>query len=180
VRSATKTFVGLAGIGVLVATAKLGMPLPVAANTVAASGTQTAAPEATATPGATAKPTPKPASGGTSTKPATKPAKKPGSTSTKPATPAPAPAPTTTSVSQSGSAISYKYGVVQVKVTKEGGNITAITYLKKSATDGRSAVFPDLVVAAKAANGSNIRNISKATFTTDAFKKALDSALAKF
>lgn len=175
-RSATKTFVGLAGIGVLVATAKLGMPLPVAANTVAASGTQTAAPEATATPGATAKPTPKPASGGTSTKPA----KKPGSTSTKPATPAPAPAPTTTSVSQSGSAISYKYGVVQVKVTKEGGNITAITYLKKSATDGRSAVFPDLVVAAKAANGSNIRNISRATFTTDAFKKALDSALAKF
>lgn len=175
-RSATKTFVGLAGIGVLVATAKLGMPLPVAANTVAAPETQTATPEPTATPTATT--TTKPTSGGTSTKTATKPS---GATTTTPATPEPTttPAPSTAS-SQSGSTISYKYGVVQVKVTKDAGNITAITYLKKSATDGRSAVFPDLVVAAKAANGSNIRNISGATFTVDAFKKALDSALAKF
>ncbi len=172
-RSATKTFVGLAGIGVLVATAKLGMPLPVAANTVTAAGTETAAPEATAT----ATPTPKPTSGGT--KPATKPATKPSSGTTTPK-PTPTPAPATSAVTKSGAAISYKYGVVQVKVTKDGGNITAITYLKKSATDGRSAVFPDLVAAAKAANGSNISNISRATFTTNAFKKALDSALAKF
>jgi len=171
VRSATKTFVGLAGIGVLVATAKLGMPLPVKANPVSNEATATATPTATPTPEATKTPTTTPAKKPST--PAKTPAKKP--TTTTPTTPT-----TTTANTQSGSAIRYKYGVVQVKVTKSSGNITAITYLQKSATDGRSAVFPDLVVAAKAANGSNISNISGATFTVDAFKKALDSALAKF
>lgn len=158
-RSATKTFVGLAGIGVLVATAKLGMPLPVAATPVSTPTTATATPTPT--------PTPEPTSTPVATKPATQPS------ATKPST-------TVSGTSKSGSAIRYKYGVVQVKVTKKSGKITSITYLKKSATDGRSAVFPDLVVAAKAANGSNISNISGATFTVNAFKKALDSALAKF
>lgn len=163
-RSATKTFVGLAGIGVLVATAKLGMPIPVAATPVNSATTETA----TATP--TATPTKTPATTTTATK---KPTTTTSTTTKKPTT-------TVAGTTQSGSAIRYKYGVVQVKVTKKAGNITAITYLQKSATDGRSAVFPDLVVAAKAANGSNISNISGATFTVDAFKSALDSALAKF
>ena len=164
-RSATKTFVGLAGIGVLVATAKLGMPLPVAATPINTATTETATPTPAPTKTPSTTPTKKP------TTPAKTPAKKP--TSTTPTT-------TVAGTTQSGSAIRYKYGVVQVKVTKNGSDITAITYLQKSATDGRGAVFPDLVVAAKAANGSNISNISGATFTTDAFKKALDSALAKF
>lgn len=167
-RSATKTFVGLAGIGVVIATAKLGMPLPVAATPVNTATTETATPTPTPTTEPTTTPTKKPST------PAKTPAKKP--TTTKPTTPT-TPA---SGATQSGSAIRYKYGVVQVKVTKNGSDITAITYLQKSATDGRSAVFPDLVVAAKAANGSNISNISGATFTVDAFKKALDSALAKF
>lgn len=164
-RSATKTFVGLAGIGVLVATAKLGMPLPVAATPANTATSETVTPTPTPTPEPTSTPTKTPST------PAKTPAKKP--TTTTPTTPV-------SGNTQSGSAIRYKYGVVQVKVTKKSGNITSITYLKKSATDGRSAVFPDLVVAAKAANGSNISNISGATFTVDAFKKALDSALAKF
>ena len=162
-RSATKTFVGLAGIGVVIAAAKLGMPLPVAATPASTATTETATPTPTAEPTTTS--TKKPST------PAKTPAKKP--TSTTPTT-------TVAGTTQSGSAIRYKYGKVQVKVTKKSGNITSITYLQKSATDGRSAVFPDLVVAAKAANGSNISNISGATFTTDAFKTALDSALAKF
>ena len=163
-RSATKTFVGLAGIGVLVATAKLGMPLPVTANPVSNEPSTTATPTATPTTEATKTPT------ATPTKKPSTPAK----------TPAKTPTTTVSGNTQTGSAIQYRYGVVQVKVTKSSGNITSITYLQKSATDGRSAVFPDLVVAAKAANGSNISNISGATYTTDAFKEALDSALAKF
>jgi uncharacterized protein with FMN-binding domain len=161
VRSATKTFVGLAGIGVVLASAKLGMPVAVAAAPVA---------NATAAPTPTATPTPAETPNTTPTK---KPATTPSAPSTKPTT-------SVASTTKSGSAISYKYGVVQVKVTKKSGKISSISYLKKSATDGRSAVFPDLVVAAKAANGSGISNISGATFTVDAFKKALDSALAKF
>lgn len=157
-RSATKTFVGLAGIGVIVAAAKLGMPVAVVANTVSNAATETPAATATPTPPPTKTPT---TSTGTTT------------TTKKPTT-------TVAGVTKSGSAVRYKYGVVQVKVTKKSGKISSISYLQKSATDGRGAVFPDLVTAAKAANGSNIRNISGATFTVDAFKQALDSALAKF
>jgi uncharacterized protein with FMN-binding domain len=131
------------------------MPLPDATNTVTPPVTQTVTPEPTST--ATAA-----------------------GTSTTTTTTTPKPPPKVSGVTKSGASIRYKYGVVQVKVTKKGGKISSISYLRKSATDGRSAVFPDLVVAAKAANGSNIRNISGATFTVNAFKKALDSALAKF
>lgn len=67
-----------------------------------------------------------------------------------------------------------------MKVTKSGNKITDITYLQKGATGGRQAVFPDLVSMALAANGSNIGNIGGATFTTNAFKQSLDSALAQF
>lgn len=166
-RSATKTFVGLAGIGVLVATAKLGMPVAVVAKTVSNVATET--------PAAMAAPTPAPTKAATTRAKTKAPSKTTSTGTTKPAT-----TPTVAGTTQSGSAIRYKYGVVQVKVTKTSGNISSITYLQKSATDGRGAVFPDLVTAAKSANGSNISNISGATFTVDAFKKALDSALAKF
>jgi uncharacterized protein with FMN-binding domain len=174
VRSATKTFVGLAGIGVLVATAKLGMPAAVAANTVSNVAAET--PAATSTPTPTPTPT-KAATTGTKTR---TPAKTTSSGSTKTTTPTTTPTPTVSGATQTGSAIRYRYGVVQVKVTKKSGNITSITYLQKSATAGRGSVFPNLVAAAKAANGSNISNISGATYTTEAFKQALDSALAKF
>ena len=173
-RSATKTFVGLAGIGVLVATAKLGMPAAVAAATISN--------VAADTPAATATPTPTPTKAtSTGTKTRT-PAKTTSSGSTKTTTTptTTTPTPTVSSTTQSGSAIRYRYGVVQVKVTKKSGNITSIDYLQKSATAGRGAVFPDLVAAAKAANGSNFGNFGGATYTTEAFKQALDSALAKF
>lgn len=67
-----------------------------------------------------------------------------------------------------------------MQVTKSAGNITAINYVQATATNGRQTVFPQLVSAAKSANGSNFGNFGGATFTTDAFKQALDSALAKF
>ena len=60
-RSATKTFVGLAGLGIVVAAAKAGMPIPEANALVANNGsTETAAPTATPTTSPTQTATPKP------------------------------------------------------------------------------------------------------------------------
>jgi len=81
--------------------------------------------------------------------------------------------------SATGDVIESGYGPVQVKVTKEGGKITAIDMVQARSTGGREAAFPILVKAAIDANGSNIGNVSQATYTTNAFKKSLDSALAK-
>jgi uncharacterized protein with FMN-binding domain len=81
--------------------------------------------------------------------------------------------------SATGDAVDYEYGTVQLKVTKASGKITAIDLVQAGATAGREAAFSMLVDAAITANGSNISNISGATYTTQAFKTALDSALSK-
>jgi uncharacterized protein with FMN-binding domain len=78
-----------------------------------------------------------------------------------------------------GSAIDYRYGTVQVSVTKANGKITNVTMVQSGATAGREQAFPTLIQAAVSANGSNFGNLSGATFTTDAFKQALDSAVKK-
>ncbi|MCX6485405.1 MAG: FMN-binding protein [Rhodoluna sp.] len=78
-----------------------------------------------------------------------------------------------------GESVESGYGPVQVMVTKEAGKITAIDLVRAQSTGGRDAAFPLLVKAAIAANGSNIGNVSQATYSSDAFKKSLDSALAK-
>jgi uncharacterized protein with FMN-binding domain len=72
-------------------------------------------------------------------------------------------------------------GYVQVSVTKDAtGKITAINLVQAVATGGRQGAFSVLQSAALSAQGSNFGNVSRATYTTDAFKQALDSALAKF
>lgn len=78
-----------------------------------------------------------------------------------------------------GEPITYQYGTIQVEVVRSGGKISAVNLLKAEATDGRVAAFPSLVQAAITAQGSNFGNVSGATFTTDAFKLALDSAVSK-
>jgi uncharacterized protein with FMN-binding domain len=65
-------------------------------------------------------------------------------------------------------------------VTKANGKITAVNLLQEGATGGRQGAFPYLVQYAIQANGSNFGNLGGATFTTDAFKQSLESALAKF
>jgi uncharacterized protein with FMN-binding domain len=84
------------------------------------------------------------------------------------------------SATKTSKTVSYKYGSVQLSVTKSGTQITKIKMLTAEATNGRGAVFPDLISYAKSANGSGFGNIGGATYTTDAFKAALDSALGKF
>lgn len=78
-----------------------------------------------------------------------------------------------------GDAIDYQYGTIQVEVVRSGGKISAVNLLSADATDGRAAAFPSLVQAAIDAQGSSFGNVSGATFTTDAFKLALDSAISK-
>lgn len=170
-RSSSKTFVGLAGLGILVAAARAGMPLP-EPSAIANEPTATATP--TATPSATATAAPKPG-----TTPTPKPTKKPAATATTKPTPTPPPA-TGTAVSKTSAAINYEYGTIQVKVTKDAGNITAVSYLKSSSTRLPTGTLAYLVNASIQANGSNFTKVSRATITTDAYKRALEDALAKF
>jgi uncharacterized protein with FMN-binding domain len=90
---------------------------------------------------------------------------------------------TTPAASGSGTATSddipYQFGDIKLTVTKANGKITAIDYGTSSASAGRDQAFPYLVQYAIQAQGSNFNNLSGATYTTDAFKQALDNALAK-
>jgi uncharacterized protein with FMN-binding domain len=69
---------------------------------------------------------------------------------------------------------------MQLSVTKTGSQITAITPIQASYTRLRGGNIQTFVNAALSAQSSNFGNMSGATYTTDAFKQALDSALAKF
>lgn len=158
-RSATKTFVGLAGIGVMIAAARAGMPIASPAATPTPTDSASATPTPTVTPTATATAKPKP---------------------TKKASSSSSSGSTTTASTQKSSAIGYKYGVVQVSVTKKNGKITAVKLNQATATDGRGAAFPSLVQATLDNNGTNFGNLSGATYTTNAYKKAVNNALAKF
>ena len=132
-----------------------------------------ASPAATPTPTDSASATPTPTETPTATATAKpKPTKKASSSSSSGST--------TTASTQKSSAIGYKYGVVQVSVTKKNGKITAVKLNQATATDGRGAAFPSLVQATLDNNGTNFGNLSGATYTTNAYKKAVNNALAKF
>lgn len=78
-----------------------------------------------------------------------------------------------------GDAIQYQFGTVQLKVTQVDGKITEIEQLQATATDGRAQAFPYLHDYAIQANGTSFGNLSGATYTTEAYKQALDSAISK-
>jgi uncharacterized protein with FMN-binding domain len=192
VRNGTKAFVSLVSLGAIAAGYQAGLaaevqtgfsaaspvidqnpastsqatPSPTDSAAVAATPTDAANPaEATPTPAAAAASTPKPK---TSTAPAPAPVV------------APDPAPKATGTTKDGSAVQYRYGTVQVAVTKANGKITAVNLLQEGATGGRQAAFTYLADLAVQSNGSSFGNLSGATYTTDAFKQSLESALAKF
>ena len=98
--------------------------------------------------------------------------------------------PPTTSSTVSGSTVEpdktvtsdrlpYEYGYVELTVTKSAGKLSAIDIGSSTATDGRQQAYPILVEEAIKAQGSNFGNLGGATYTVDAFKKALDNAIAK-
>ena len=196
-RTPNKLIVGLMGVGVMAAAYKTGLTTaaqaatdlgaPLAPQTDDQTTTPTATPSATpsaSTPtrsnGGTTTPTRPSANGGTSggttggtttpVDPGTTTPVDPGTTTTTP----------TTGGSKTGAAIGYRFGTIQVSVTKSNGSITAIDLVQAGATGGRQTAFPRLVAEAINANGSSFGNLGGATYTTAAFKQALDSALAKF
>ena len=164
-----------------------GSTAPIASGTTSAGSETLNTPAAVATPAATAAVVPAKSNTSSSTQAsAATPAavSTPKATTAAPApaatTAAPAPAPAATSTTKTGSAISYRYGTVQVSVTKANGKITAVNLLQQGATGGRQGAFPYLVQYAIQANGTSFGNLGGATYTTDAFKQSLESALAKF
>ena len=176
-RISTKFATGLMGVGVLALSFKLGLP---ATQATALSPAPPNATLPTETTSPTAKPTPTNKPLASKVKPAapTKP-----NTPAKPAPPeAPVSPPTTLSTSeQLSDVIKYKFGKIQLAVIKDSaGAITSVNTVLVSATGGRQAAFASLTSAAVAAQGSSFGNISQATYTTQAVKDALDSALAKF
>lgn len=209
-RTATKSAIGILSLGVIAASytagtaAQIGFGAATVSETTSASSetapiaesttsevataptqtSETTAPAATTTTSSsktTAATTTKP----TATQTATATTAAPTPLASKTAT-APTPTPTKTSsataaLAKTGSAINYKYGTIQLEVVKSGSKITAVNLIQAS-TSGRdwASVPSILVTAAMTAQGSGFGNMSGATFTTTAFKSALDSALAKF
>ena len=132
----------------------------------------------------TPSPTPTPTKTGTPTPTKTG---TPTPTPTKTTTPTPTPTKTTTpkpvaKVSHTSSPVYYRFGTVQLTVTKTGSKITDITMDQAGATNGRAAAFPYLVSLALSAQNASFDTsmMSGATYSTDAFMQALNDALSQF
>ena len=132
----------------------------------------------------TPSPTPTPTKTGTPTPTKTG---TPTPTPTKTTTPTPTPTKTTTpkpaaKVSHTSSPVYYRFGTVQLTVTKSGSKITDITMDQAGATNGRAAAFPYLVSLALSAQNASFDTsmMSGATYSTDAFMQALNDALTQF
>lgn len=169
-RGSTKTAIGAITLGVLSLTYNIGEQTPVASHSFSAP-TKTSSPSATGTQSTPGAPSATPIQ----TSPAKPTTTVPPAVVVKPTVPAVA-----ASKTVDGSVIQSGYGKVQVQVTKTAGKITDVTMLQANATNGRSAAFTYLVQYAIDANSSNFANLSGATYTSEAFKKSLDAALAKF
>ena len=110
----------------------------------------------------------------------------PSETSSQQPTASPTQSPTDTAVAtgqyQDGeftsSAVNYKYGTIQLGVTVSNGAIASIDLIQAT-TRGRGydKAPPLLVDAAISAQGTNFGNLTGATYSTQAFKKALENAL---
>ena len=152
-------------------------PLPSANPNPTTSATQDPSAPATQDPQASQ-------SGGTPSATATAPATTPAPSSTAPpattASPAPAAPAAPVVITLNSDAITYKYGVVQISLTKTDGAITDIQMVQGDTTNGRAAAYVSLIDATLQVQSTNYGNVSGATFTTDAFKKAVDNVLAKF
>ena len=95
-----------------------------------------------------------------------------------PITPPPTQAPVVTTLASD--VIAYKYGNLQISLTKTDGAISAVSVLIGEATNGRDQAYLILTAATIETQGTNYGNVSGATFTTDAFKLAVENVLAKF
>jgi uncharacterized protein with FMN-binding domain len=118
-------------------------------------------------------------SGSTTTGPVSVP-----STTTPGATPTTTPVPTTTQAARSatGQDVTYRYGDLQLRVIEKASKITDIQVIAEGATDPRSEeinsqAVPLLRQEAMSAQSANIDGVSGATFTSQAYAQAMQSAL---
>jgi len=137
----------------------------------------------TTDPSPTVAPTTPSPTGTPTTDPTTTP--KPTKTPTKTPTPKPTKKPTpppSSTVSHTSSPVYYRYGTVQLTVTKSGSTITDISLDQAGATNGRASAFPYLVQLAISAQSSTFDTsmLSGATYSVNAFMSAFDDALAQF
>ncbi|MGH9130537.1 MAG: FMN-binding protein [Acidimicrobiales bacterium] len=87
------------------------------------------------------------------------------------------------SASFTGTDIRYAYGSLQLQVTMTGTTLNSVSVVQDSAPDPRSQsinsqALPILTQEALSAQGVNIDVVSGATFTSNAFAQALQSALS--
>ena len=82
-------------------------------------------------------------------------------------------------VNVSSAVIEYQYGVIQVGITAEAGKITQVQMLQGDTGYGRGDTYASLINATISAQGTNFGNYSGATFTTEAFRDAVASAISK-
>jgi uncharacterized protein with FMN-binding domain len=100
----------------------------------------------------------------------------PKTTSTPSSTPAPVPAGPADGT-YTGQAVGYQYGTIQVAVVISGGQITDVQNIIAQATHGRDQAFPMLLSEVLQAQSARISNLSGATYTTQAYEQAVQSAL---
>lgn len=173
-RKVTQNIVGVLSLGVLATSWSIGQSTET--GLVISNPAATDAPTTAPTNEASAEPTVEPSTSTSATP-----------TDSAKATSAPSKTTSTSSasVTKKSDAITYvadkRQGVMQISVTKQGSKITDIGIISGGTEGGQWATVPDLLAqAAIEAQGSNFGNISRATHTTEAFKTALENALAKF
>jgi uncharacterized protein with FMN-binding domain len=97
---------------------------------------------------------------------------------------APAAAASSSTKTVTSDVASNQYGNVQLKVTVSNGKVTKIEALQVPQNDRKSAEInayaePALQASALQAQSANIDTVSGATYTSDSYKTALQSALDK-
>ena len=68
---------------------------------------------------------------------------------------------------------------MQIEITATSGKLDKINLIQQQTSPGWEQAFPILNQEALAASSTNIANVSGATFTTQAYKQALTSAISK-
>ncbi|NBQ97543.1 MAG: FMN-binding protein [Micrococcales bacterium] len=176
-RKSTQALMGTASLLAVVTGFQVGANATPSASFSPIPTTPTTDPTPTVTP-TTPSPTGTPTTDPTTTP---KPTKTPTKTPTPKPTKKPTPPPSST-VSHTSSPVNYRYGTVQLTVTKTGSSITSINLDQAGATNGRASSFPYLVqLAINAQSGSfDTSMLSGATYSVNAFMSAFNDALAQF
>jgi uncharacterized protein with FMN-binding domain len=92
----------------------------------------------------------------------------------------PEPKPKPKPISKNSDVIEYKYGVLQISMTLLSKKITEVSVIQGDLTNGRKEAYEILTDATIQVQGTDYGNVSGATYTTEAFKLAVNSALGKF